>query len=145
VAGVHKVRRTSSGSHPSVIEADRFYQDRATEKGIKEEDEVISGGRYRNILRKWDRSAGSHKDEVVGDATFEKPELKDVAYTFRRVYDPETGEKGAYSELDIEDEGLIAVMRSVIGSGYPGVNFEGDLVNMSAPFAPIVRAKSFSG
>jgi hypothetical protein len=66
-----------------------------------------------------------------------------VAYTFRRVYDPQTGEKGAYSELDIEDEGLIALLRSVIDNKYPGVNFDGDLVNMSAPFAPLVRTKGF--
>jgi hypothetical protein len=51
---------------------------------------------------------------------------------------PETGEKGAYSELDIEGEGLIALLRSVIDK-YPGVNFDGDLVNINAPFAAIVR------
>jgi hypothetical protein len=144
-AGATKVRRTISGSNPSLVEADRFYQDKETESGNKKEGEVTSGGRYRNILRKWDASTGSHKDEVVGEATLKKPELKDVAYTFRRVYDPQTGEKGAYSELDIEDEGLIALLRSVIDNKYPGINFDGDLVNMSAPFAPIVRPNRTQG
>jgi len=132
-----KVRRTSTSLDISLIEADTVCQDKATESGSTKEAEGKSGGRYRNILRKWDSSTGSHKDEIVGE-TNKKPDLKDVAYTFRRVYDPETGEKGAYSELDIEDEGLIALLRSVIDNKYPGINFDGDLVNMSAPFAPIV-------
>jgi hypothetical protein len=110
-------------------------QDKATET---KKDTVKPTSRYRNILRKWDRTAGAHKDEDVSEATFKKPESKDIAYTFRRVWNPETGEKGAYSELDIEDDGLIALLRSVIDK-YPGVSFDGELVNMSAPFAAIVR------
>lgn len=67
-----------------------------------------------------------------------KPDSKDIAYTFRRVYDPETGEKGAYSELDIEGEDLIAILKSVIDNKYPGVNLDGELVTMQAPFPPLV-------
>ena len=119
-------------------QADPAFQDRKPDDATKK-DEKKPESRYRNILRKWDSSAGAHKDEIVGEATVRKPETKDIAYTFRRVYDPETGEKGAYSDLDIEDDGLIALLRSVIDSRYPGVNFDGDLVNMSAPFAPLVR------
>ena len=122
----------------------------ASEKNKKPDDETKKDekkpeSRYRNILRKWDSSAGAHKDEVVGEANFKKTETKDIAYTFRRVYDPETGEKGAYSELDIEDDGLIALLKSVVDNRYPGVNFDGDLVNMSAPFAPIVSRERVPG
>jgi hypothetical protein len=119
-----------------------YTETNAFDQGKKSDDETKNEAkqqsRYRNILRKWDSSAGAHKDEVVGADNFKKTEIKNIAYTFRRVYDPETGEKGAYSELDIEDDGLIALLRSVIDNRYPGVNFDGDLVNMSAPFAPIV-------
>jgi hypothetical protein len=73
---------------------------------------------------------------VVGEV--KKEETNNVAYTFRRVYDPQTGEKGAYSELDVEDEDLITLLRSAIGTKYPGINLDGDLVSLSSPFAPIV-------
>lgn len=75
----------------------------------------------------------------VSAALLKKADSKDVAYTFRRVYDPETGEKGAFSELDIEGEELIAILKSVIDNKYPGINFDGELVTMSAPFSPLVR------
>jgi hypothetical protein len=114
--------------------------DKATDTDSKKEKAAKPTTRYRNILRKWDRTAGVHKDEDVSAAL--KSETKDVAYTFRRVYDPETGEKGAYSELDIEGEELIAILKSVIDNKYPGINFDGELVSMTAPFSPIVRSQS---
>lgn len=94
--------------------------------------------RYRNILRKWDKNTGSHVDEAVGENFFLEQKVKGVAYTFRRVYDPEIGDKGAFSELDIEDPALIQALKSEIGK-YPGVNFDGDMVAMSSPFAALVR------
>lgn len=104
----------------------------------KKEEDSKPITRYRNILRKWDRKAGAHKDEDVSATALKKPESKDIAYTFRRIYDPSTGEKGAYSELDIEGEELIAILKRVIDNKYPGVNFDGELVTMSAPFSPLV-------
>ena len=98
--------------------------------------------RYRNILRKWDKNTGSHVDEVVGENFFLEQQVKGVAYTFRRVYDPETGDKGAYSELDIEDPTLIQELKHEIGK-YPGVNFDGDMVTMTNPFAPLVSRSFF--
>lgn len=68
-----------------------------------------------------------------------KPQTKDVAYTFRRVYDPDTGDKGAYSALDIEDPVLIKLLKAEIGK-YPGVNFDSDIITMRSPFAPIVHS-----
>lgn len=39
-------------------------KDKGTETDNKKDDEVKPTTRYRNILRKWDRTAGAHKDEV---------------------------------------------------------------------------------
>ncbi|KAK4446488.1 transitional endoplasmic reticulum ATPase 1 [Podospora aff. communis PSN243] len=111
------------------------------EKEAKEKEEKAeaeNGGRYRNILRRWDKNAGSHVDQVVSANFFLKPQTKDVAYTFRRVYDPDTGDKGAYSALDIEDPALIRVLKQEIGK-YPGVNFDSDITSMRGPFAALVH------
>ena len=124
---------------PPKVDGSTESKDKATETDPKIEEAGKLTTRYRNILRKWDRTAGVHKDEDVNEATFKKPESKNIAYTFRRVYDPETGEKGAYSELDIEGEGLIAILKNVMDNRYPGINFDGELVSMTAPFAPLVR------
>jgi len=93
--------------------------------------------RYRNILRKWDKTTGAHKDTVVGASWFDKPKAKEFAYTFRRVYNPDTGEQDAYSEIEIEDELLIQLLKTEIGK-YPGVNFDGELVYMRSPFPALV-------
>jgi len=44
--------------------------------------------------------------------------------------------------LDIEGEELIAILKSVIDNKYHGINFDGELVSMTAPFSPIVRSQS---
>jgi len=54
------------------------------------------------------------------------------------VYDPDTGDKGAYSALDIEDPNLIRLLKDEIGK-YPGVNFDSDIIAMRAPFAALVH------
>jgi hypothetical protein len=145
--GLLKAAPTASGTPKAdgVTESkeagvDEPTKDKATETDSKKEKAAKPTTRYRNILRKWDSTAGVHKDEDVNAAL--KSETKDVAYTFRRVYDPETGEKGAYSELDIEGEELIAILKSVIDNKYPGINFDGELVSMTAPFSPIVSSQS---
>ncbi|KAJ2989127.1 hypothetical protein NUW58_g3627 [Xylaria curta] len=84
--------------------------------------------RYRNVVRKWDNATGSYRDNVLSEDAHQKTPSKDVAYTFRRVYDVETGEKGAYSEVDIEGDGLITLLKSKLDK-YPGVNFDGDIVH----------------
>lgn len=105
---------------------------------LNDEDVDSKTSRYRNILRRWDKNIGTHVDEDVDANFFVKPPVKNVAYTFRRIYNPETGEKGAYSELDIEDPGLIALLRAEMVK-YPGVNFDSDMISMQAPFAPLVH------
>lgn len=107
------------------------------QKEKEEKESKDASSRYRNILRKWDKSTGSHVDEIVGDNFFTQP-TKNVAYTFRRVYNPETGDKGAYSELDIEDPGLRGLLSAEIRK-YPGVNFDSDIITIRAPFPALIH------
>ena len=52
--------------------------------------------------------------------------------------DQDTGVKDAYSEVDIEATGLRDLLKEVIGDDYPGQNFDGDIVEMGAPFPALV-------
>lgn len=93
--------------------------------------------RYRNIVRQWNKKIGAQEDIDLGE--IKKPdEGNDVAFTFRRVTDPETGMKDAASEIDIEADGLRELLKEHIGNDYLGQNFDGDTVEMSAPFAALV-------
>jgi hypothetical protein len=130
-----KVTRACSTKNPYLVPWLIYAYGR---KGEANGTEGEGAGRYRNILRKWDKNSGSHKDEVVGANFFLKQQSKDIAYTFRRVYNPDTGEKGAYSSIDVEDPLLIALLKAEIGK-YPGINFDSDIVSISQPFAPLVR------
>ena len=56
--------------------------------------------------------------------------------------DPETGIKDAYSEIDIEAGGLRELLGEQIGKDYPGQNFDGDTVEIGAPFASLVSQHS---
>jgi hypothetical protein len=46
--------------------------------------------------------------------------------------------RDAYSEVDLEAEGLRNLVKEVIGTEYPGQNLEGETVNIIAPYAPLV-------
>ena len=46
--------------------------------------------------------------------------------------------KDAESEIDIEADGLRDLLKEHIGNDYPGQNFDGDTVEMNAPFAALV-------
>ncbi|PSS00675.1 hypothetical protein BD289DRAFT_450244 [Coniella lustricola] len=94
--------------------------------------------RYRYVLRRWDKNAGTHKDEAVGPDWFEKTKNKDSAYVYRRIYDPETGEKGAYSEIEVEDPELIELLKKDIGK-YPGISFDTETLSMNSPFPAIIH------
>lgn len=95
--------------------------------------------RYKFILRKWDKDAGAHKDEEVPSDWFNRPKNKDSAYVYRRIYDPNTGEKDAYSEIELEDEELIQVLKDIIGKKYPGISFDTETVVMISPFPAIIH------
>lgn len=94
--------------------------------------------RYRNILRRWDKSSGDFKEEIVEENRFDKPPRKEFAYSFRRTYDPETGGKDAYIDIEIEDDKLIELLKGVIGK-YPGMNYDTEMLTMNSPFPAIIH------
>ena len=53
--------------------------------------------------------------------------------------------KDADSEIDIEADGLRELLKEQIGNDYPGQNFDGDTVEMSAPFAALVSVARCAG
>ncbi len=78
--------------------------------------------------------------------------MGNLAFTFRRVLpqgagsgDGYTGTEDAYTEVDIEAEGLREMLKKEIGTDYPGQNFDGETINMTAPFAPLVSATPLRG
>ena len=92
--------------------------------------------RYRNLIQKTDPRTGVRSDYDLGDTRMKSKETE-IAFTYRRVV-PETGEEYAYSEVDIDARGLRDILKKEIGIEYPGVNLEGDSVNITSPFACIV-------
>ncbi|KAH8885985.1 P-loop containing nucleoside triphosphate hydrolase protein [Thozetella sp. PMI_491] len=98
---------------------------------------IQNRGRYRNIVRLWDRKAGQHRDEEVAEIVEQKPRSKNIAFTFRRIHPERLGDV-VESQLDIEDPDLIQLLHSIIHP-YPGINFSGDLLVMRQPFTPIVH------
>jgi hypothetical protein len=91
-------------------------------------------------VRKWDTASASYKDDFVSETAIQKVQHEGVAYVFRRVmFNSYSGEKRAYSELEVEDPALVAILRSEIDNKYPGVNFDGERIYMQAPFPAIVR------
>ena len=102
-----------------------------------EKDKKVTKSRYRNVVRKWVKSTGAQEDTELGEIK-KKETDENVAFTFRRVLDPETGVKDAYSEIEIEAQGLRELLKEHIGNDYPGQNFDGDTVEIARPFAPLV-------
>ena len=91
----------------------------------------------RSVVRSWDKKTGIQKDtelDEVPKATYDA----EIAFTFRRVMDPDTGIKDAYSEVDIEAKGLRDLLKEEIGDDYPGQNLDGDIVEMRSPFPALV-------
>lgn len=109
---------------------------RPSQEAKKDGEGVAS--RYRNVLRKWDKDSGAFKDEFVETDRFDKPKKQGIAYTFRRTYNPETGERDAYSDIEIEGPELIRVLKEEIGK-YPGLSFDTDIVTMISPFPAIIH------
>ena len=105
--------------------------------GGEKDGKKTSKSRYRNIVRQWDKKTGAQEDIVLGENK-RKDADGEIAYTFRRVLDPETGVKDAYSEIDIESRGLRELLKETIGD-YPGQNFDGETVEITRPFEPLVR------
>ncbi|OAP62732.1 hypothetical protein AYL99_01959 [Fonsecaea erecta] len=47
--------------------------------------------------------------------------------------------KFKYSEVDVESRELRSLLKKVIGDSYPGQSWEGNTINLIAPFAPVVH------
>lgn len=107
-----------------------YHQDKGDGKPIE--------NRYRNVLRKWNKDTGAYQEEVVAADRFEKPNKKEFAYTFRRTYIPDAGEKGAYSDVEIEDDNLIKLLEKLIGK-YPGLTYDTEMISMTSPFPALIH------
>ncbi|KAI1337337.1 hypothetical protein F5Y15DRAFT_418099 [Xylariaceae sp. FL0016] len=115
-------------------------EDDEEEKKKKDDADDKTKSRYVIALREWDESSASYKDRNISEDALKKAEHKDVAYVFRRVvYDTYKGEKRAYSEVEIEDAGLVQLLKDNIDNKYPGVNLDGKKIYMQAPFPAIIH------
>ena len=99
--------------------------------------------RYRNIVRQYNRKTGAQEDIDLGEIK-KAEDNGDIAFTFRRITGADTGTKDGTSEIDIEADGLRELLKEQIGADYPGQNFDGDTVEMSAPFTALVSAGQLS-
>jgi hypothetical protein len=91
-------------------------------------------------VRKWNKKEGAYADiDVSLDG--KKEEDGEIAFTFRKkIVNYEQGDiRDASSEVDLEAEGLRNLVKEIVGTDYPGQNLEGETVNITAPYAPLVR------
>jgi hypothetical protein len=89
-------------------------------------------------VRKFNKRRGIHQDVDVGGLELQKDDKGEVAFTFRTTLSDILGNDDTYSEIDVEAQGLRNLLKSCIGSDYPGQNLDGDTVNLVTPFAPLV-------
>lgn len=106
----------------------------------KKDDDTKTKGRYRSVVRKWNKKQESYEDVDV-DLDGKKVEDGEIAFTFRKkILSTEPGDpRDTTSEVDIEAAGLRSLVRDIVGTDYPGQNMDGDTVNITAPYAPLVR------
>jgi hypothetical protein len=97
--------------------------------------------RYRNVLRKWDKTTSAYIETDVG-ADASKVDEGEIAFIFKRrtledIHGRAYEEK---SEVDIVARGLQDLLKDFIGSDYPGQNLDGkgNPVNIVGPYAPLV-------
>ena len=62
----------------------------------------------------------------------------EVSFTFRRSLLDDLASDDVFSEVDVEALGLRVLLKDCIGPDYPGLSFGGEIVNITAPFAPLV-------
>ncbi|KIY04112.1 uncharacterized protein Z520_00804 [Fonsecaea multimorphosa CBS 102226] len=92
-------------------------------------------------MSRWDGRSGGRRDTEIGrwnELEGKAPSSK-RAFTFRRVMDLTDEKKFKYSEVDVESRELRGLLRKVIGDSYPGQSWEGNTINLIAPFAPVVH------
>jgi hypothetical protein len=91
------------------------------------------------VISKWNLQTGIRTDEPVNDTSSADKEKGNLALTFRRVLPLGNSSNldDTYSEVDIESKELRHLLKEVIGE-YIGQSWEGRIVNIRSPFAPIV-------
>jgi len=96
--------------------------------------------RIRSVISRWDPKKGIRIDEPINDRSPAEKGKENFAFTFRRVLpignSPDSND--GYSEVDIESTELRNLLAKVIGE-YTGQSWEGTIVNIRSPFAPLVR------
>ncbi|KIW33385.1 uncharacterized protein PV07_00240 [Cladophialophora immunda] len=113
-------------------------EDKAEEQPVPDPSEV---SRYAYVMSRWDGRSGGRRDTEIGrwnELEGKAPSSK-RAFTFRRVMDLTDEKKFKYSEVDVESRELRGLLRKVIGDSYPGQSWEGNTINLIAPFAPVVH------
>ncbi|KIW91000.1 uncharacterized protein Z519_08783 [Cladophialophora bantiana CBS 173.52] len=92
-------------------------------------------------MSRWDGRSGGRRDMEIGrwNELEGKAPTSKRAFTFRRVMDLTDEKKFKYSEVDIESRELRGLLKKVIGDSYPGQSWEGNTINLIAPFAPVVH------
>ncbi|KFY47983.1 hypothetical protein V495_01707 [Pseudogymnoascus sp. VKM F-4514 (FW-929)] len=105
----------------------------------KEEKEEKRKARIRSVVARYDPVSGVRSDSEVNDPKGKNDKSKKYAFTFRKVVASTTEGKDSFCEVDIESNGLKTLLESVVGNDYPGQSWEGDLVNIGTPFAPLVH------
>jgi hypothetical protein len=96
--------------------------------------------RIRSVVSKWNPQTGVRTDVPVNDTSLVEKDKGNVAFTFRRVLPLGSGQNpnDGFSEVDIESRELRDLLGEVIGE-YTGQSWEGTIVNIRSPFAPLVR------
>ncbi|KAH6674953.1 hypothetical protein B0J14DRAFT_25252 [Halenospora varia] len=115
-------------------------EDNKNEEDQKASEEAIRKAerkkRVRAVVSTYDRLKGVRTDSPMSDSlTADKS--KNLAFTFRRILP--ISERGVgRSEVDIESQDLRRLLSQVIGE-YTGQSWEGKIVSISSPFAPLIH------
>jgi len=101
---------------------------------------VVAEPRVKSVERRLNKETMEFADIdgkiAQASATAQDGTKSDIAFTFRKVYSIDS-DKFDYSEIDIEAPGLREILKINLPH-YSEEQWETDVVNMRAPFAPIV-------
>lgn len=132
INGVNTQEKVSISASSRSSWIDAMYS-QASEPSVK--------SRVRNVISAWNERSGSREDREVGSSLSDiadSRDASDIAFTVRRVMAIRDITKLAYTEVDIQAQGLRTFLKDMIGPEYPNQSWEGQTINMTAPFAPIV-------
>jgi hypothetical protein len=92
----------------------------------------------RNVISSWNEQQARNVDQDVDAPTAKSDKTQDIAFIFRTVMKTYEKTKPAYSEIEVQSQGLRDLLRSVIGD-YPGQSFDGTSVYIPGPFQAVVH------